>query len=174
MIKTLPAMQETWDQSLRQRRSPGEGNGNPLQYSFLENLMDRGAWRATVQGVTKKELDTTEQLTISLYSLPKKKLSSSSLSSSPLNLLLSFPSIVGNLVLVSFEVFCCFCQFFFFFQLSCIPYSRKQGQGRCPCLASLFCVLKPLEMVFCSVSLGRSCLSLCFLLHRLWLRSRST
>ena len=34
-------------------RSPGEGNGNPLQYSCLENSMDRGAWRATVHGVTK-------------------------------------------------------------------------------------------------------------------------
>ena len=29
-------------------RSPGEGDGNPLQYSFLENLLDRGAWLATV------------------------------------------------------------------------------------------------------------------------------
>ena len=34
-------------------RSPGERNGNPLQYSCLENPMDRGAWRATVYGVTK-------------------------------------------------------------------------------------------------------------------------
>ena len=34
-------------------RSPGEGNGNPLQHSYLENSMDRGAWRATVYGVTK-------------------------------------------------------------------------------------------------------------------------
>ena len=34
-------------------RSPGEENGNPLQYSCLENPMDRGAWRATVHGVTK-------------------------------------------------------------------------------------------------------------------------
>ena len=34
-------------------RSPGEGNGNTLQYSCLENLMDRGAWWATVHGVTK-------------------------------------------------------------------------------------------------------------------------
>ena len=34
-------------------RSPGEGNGNPLQYSCLENPMDRGAWRATVHEVTK-------------------------------------------------------------------------------------------------------------------------
>ena len=34
-------------------RSPGEGNGNPLQYSYLENSIDRGAWRATVHGVAK-------------------------------------------------------------------------------------------------------------------------
>ena len=39
-------------------RSPGEGNGNPFQYSCLENPMDGEAWRATVHGVT--ELDTTE------------------------------------------------------------------------------------------------------------------
>ena len=39
-------------------RSPGGGNGNPLQDSCLENLMDRGAWWATVHGVA--ELDTTE------------------------------------------------------------------------------------------------------------------
>ena len=34
-------------------RSPGEGNGNPLQYSYLENPMDRGVWWATVHGVAK-------------------------------------------------------------------------------------------------------------------------
>ena len=34
-------------------RSPGEENGNPLQYSCLGNLMDRGAWQATVHGITK-------------------------------------------------------------------------------------------------------------------------
>ena len=39
-------------------RSPGEGNGNPLQYSCLENPMDRGDWWATVHGVAK-ESDTT-------------------------------------------------------------------------------------------------------------------
>ena len=35
-------------------RSPGEGNGNPLQYSHLGNLVDRGGWRAVVCGVTKQ------------------------------------------------------------------------------------------------------------------------
>ena len=41
-----------------------EGNGYPLQYSHLENSLDRGDQRATVHGVT--ELDTTEQLTLTL------------------------------------------------------------------------------------------------------------
>ena len=36
-------------------RLPGGGNGNPLQYSCLENLVDRGAWQATVHGVTKSQ-----------------------------------------------------------------------------------------------------------------------
>ena len=36
-------------------RSPGEGNGNPFQYSCLENPMDRGAWQATVYKVTKSQ-----------------------------------------------------------------------------------------------------------------------
>ena len=44
MVKHLPAIQETWVQSLGQEDSPGEGNGNPLQYSWLENSMDGGAW----------------------------------------------------------------------------------------------------------------------------------
>ena len=36
-------------------RSPGEGNGNPLQYYSLENPMDRGAWQATVHGLSKSQ-----------------------------------------------------------------------------------------------------------------------
>ena len=49
-------------------RFPGGGNGNLLQYSCLENPVDRGAWWATVHGVT--ELDTTEQLSMHTYTIP--------------------------------------------------------------------------------------------------------
>ena len=44
MIKNLPATQESWVQSLAWEDTPGEGNGKPLQYSSLENSMDREAW----------------------------------------------------------------------------------------------------------------------------------
>ena len=37
-------------------RYPGERNGNALQYSYLENPMDRGAWRATVHGIAKSQM----------------------------------------------------------------------------------------------------------------------
>ena len=41
-------------------RSPGEGNGNPLQYSCLENPMDGGAWQATVHVVTKSQTQLSD------------------------------------------------------------------------------------------------------------------
>ena len=41
-------------------RSPEEGNGNPLQFSCLENPMDRGAWQATVHGVTKSQTQLSD------------------------------------------------------------------------------------------------------------------
>ena len=44
-LKHLPTTQETWVQSLGPEDPPGEGTGNPLQYSCLENSIDRGAWR---------------------------------------------------------------------------------------------------------------------------------
>ena len=47
-------MQETRFRFLSWEDSPGGGNGNPLQYSCLENPMDRGAWQATVLGVIKE------------------------------------------------------------------------------------------------------------------------
>ena len=52
-VKNPPAIQVTWVQSLGQEDSPGGGHGNLLQYSGLENSMDREAWQATVHGVTK-------------------------------------------------------------------------------------------------------------------------
>ena len=47
----------------RSGRYPGAGNGNPLQYSCLENFMDRETWQATVHGVSK-ESDLTEHIHI--------------------------------------------------------------------------------------------------------------
>ena len=52
-VKRLPTMRETQVRSLGRGRSPGERNGNPLQYSCLENPMDWEAWWATVHGFTK-------------------------------------------------------------------------------------------------------------------------
>ena len=50
-------------------RSPGEGNGNPLWYSGLENLMDGGAWQVTVHGVTKSRTQLSDfTLALSLSS----------------------------------------------------------------------------------------------------------
>ena len=58
VVKNLPAnagdtKDEGWIPGLE--RSPGGGNDNPLQYSFLENSMNRGAWWATVHGVAKSQ-----------------------------------------------------------------------------------------------------------------------
>jgi len=55
VVKNLPANEEDVGSIPGSGRSPGEGNGNPLQYSYLGNPMDRGAWWATVHGVTKSE-----------------------------------------------------------------------------------------------------------------------
>ena len=63
MIKNLPAtVEDTGDAGLisGSGKSPGEGNGNPLQYCCLENSMDSGDWQAAVHEVSK-ESDTTEQ-----------------------------------------------------------------------------------------------------------------
>ena len=73
MIKTPPANAgDAGDIGLipGSGRSPGEGNGNPLQYSCLENPMDRGTWwQRSAWGC--KESDTTEQLGMQLFSLPR-------------------------------------------------------------------------------------------------------
>ena len=74
----------TWDLGLipGSGRSPGEGNGNPFQYSCLENLMDRGAGR--LQSVGLKELDTTYQL--KYYQRPSSSVQFSSVTHSCLTL----------------------------------------------------------------------------------------
>ena len=59
MVKNLPADTGDMDSIPGLGRSPGEGNGNPLQYSFLGNPMDRGTWQVTAHGV--KELDVTKE-----------------------------------------------------------------------------------------------------------------
>ena len=53
MVKNLPVSAEDPGSVSRLGRSPREGNGYPLQYSCLENPMDRGAWQAIVYGVAK-------------------------------------------------------------------------------------------------------------------------
>ena len=53
VVKNLPANAGDSGSILGPGRSPGEGNGKPLQYSCLGNPMDRGAWCATVHGVAK-------------------------------------------------------------------------------------------------------------------------
>ena len=55
-VENLLAMQESQARSLGAGRSPGEGNGYTLQYSCLENSMDRGAWQAAVHGVAKSQI----------------------------------------------------------------------------------------------------------------------
>ena len=55
VVKNLPANARDVSSVPGLGISPGEGNGNPLQYSCLGKPMERGAWRATVQGVTKSQ-----------------------------------------------------------------------------------------------------------------------
>ena len=54
VVKNLPANTEDIGLILGSGKSPGEGNGNPCQYSCLGNPMDRGIWQATIHGVTKE------------------------------------------------------------------------------------------------------------------------
>ena len=74
-LKHLPAMRETRVRSLGQEDSPGEGNGNPLQYFCLENPMDGGTWWATVHGVAKSQTRLNDfTFTINVQSLLNRTL----------------------------------------------------------------------------------------------------
>ena len=55
MVKNLPANARDTGSIPGLGRSPGVGNGKPFQYSYLENLMDREAWSATVHGAAKNQ-----------------------------------------------------------------------------------------------------------------------
>ena len=86
MVKNMPASaRDARDVGsvLRLGRSPGEGNGNLLQYSFLENSMDRGAWRAKVHGVLKSWTQLRDWVQCSLTVSSSATLFSSCLQSFP-------------------------------------------------------------------------------------------
>ena len=61
VVKNLPANAGDAGLIPSSERFPEGGNGNPLQYSCLENHMDRGSWQATVHGISK-ESDSSQQL----------------------------------------------------------------------------------------------------------------
>ena len=60
MVKNLPANAEDVGLIPGWGRSPGAEHGNPLQYSYLGHAMDRGAWWATVQGVSKSRTQLSD------------------------------------------------------------------------------------------------------------------
>ena len=72
MVENVPAVEETWVWSPGLGRSPEEGNGYPLQYSCLENSMDRGAWQATIHGVAKSQTQLSSLILSLHFSLDLK------------------------------------------------------------------------------------------------------
>ena len=66
MEKNLPASAGSTGSIPGSAQSPGEGNGNPLQYSYLGNPMDRGVWRAAVHGVASLATEK-QQMYIKTY-----------------------------------------------------------------------------------------------------------
>ena len=69
MVKNLPANAGDAGLIPESRRSPGEGNGNPLPYSCLGNSMDRGAWQARIQRGAKSRTRLSGQAQIHTLSL---------------------------------------------------------------------------------------------------------
>ena len=60
VVKNLPAKAGDVGSVPELGRSPGEGNGNPVQYSCLGNSMDRGAWQTTVHGAAKSQTQLSD------------------------------------------------------------------------------------------------------------------
>ena len=78
-VKCLPAMRETWVWSLGQEDRLDEGNGNPFQYSCLENPIDGGAWWAAVHGVAKSRTRLSDfTFTFHFHALEKEMATHSS------------------------------------------------------------------------------------------------
>ena len=65
-VKNLPANAGDVSSIPGMGRSPGEGNGNPLQYSCLGNPMDRRVWQAIVYGVTKRQIQLSDLITTTI------------------------------------------------------------------------------------------------------------
>ena len=73
-VQNLPEMWKDPGSILGLGRSPGEGNGYPLQYSCLENSMDRGAWQATVHETAKSRTQLSERKSImSVYKIDNQQ-----------------------------------------------------------------------------------------------------
>ena len=94
-IKCLSAMRETWVQTPQSGRSPGEGNGNPLQYSCLENPIDRGAGQATVHGISESQTQLCNWLSLSL---PTTTYMTQAVGYTPLPTLLFYPLLFEHIV----------------------------------------------------------------------------
>ena len=106
MVKNLPANAGEVDLISGWGRSPGGGNGNPLQYSCLEHSMDRGAWWATDHGVAKSWT----------------RLSNSTTSHAP-SVFCPGPRMIRNTYLTSFRLWCLCAQLLSCIRLSATPWT---------------------------------------------------
>ena len=110
-------------------RSPGEGNGNPLQYSCLENSMDRGTWRTTVHGVTKSRTRLRDyHFTSFLFLISEEEVF--------FNLLLSIQGLQAAFGFMWPAGAACFL-------LSCSLWSTERKYGQKTTLSEPTCHLKP-------------------------------
>ena len=118
-------------------RSPGEGNGNPFQYSCRQNSMDGGAQQATVHGVA--ELDMTEQLTHKRVIQPSEILERTE--KSPLSD--AYKAIEGGRLIKEYRFpamspFSIFCKLYFFLFIHSLPSACKHHLKGLSCLHTLF------------------------------------
>ena len=123
MVKNLPAM--TWVWYPGSGRSPGDGNGNPLQYSRLENSMRRGAWQTSTWG--RRESNTTQQLTHTHTTADHPTWKPAEFSKTrawSINVILEWPEIL-NVLLWTWSIFT-------FFKSSILPTPPTISQDKQP------------------------------------------